>query len=91
MLKHLVTTAPVLHPIDYQSERPVILSVDTSYITVGFILSQIDENGKRCPACYGFIPLHAVHQGYSQSKLELYGLFQALTAWKIYLVGAPNT
>ena len=89
-LKHLVTTAPVLHPIDYQSERPVILSVDTSYIAVGFILSQIDENGKRRPARYGSIPLHAVHQGYSQSKLELYGLFRALTAWKIYLVGAPN-
>jgi hypothetical protein len=31
-----------------------------------------------------------VQQAYSQSKLELYGLFRALTAWTLYLVGAPN-
>ena len=89
-LKQLVTSAPVLRPIDYQSGKPVILSVDTSYIAVGFILSQEDESGKRRPARYGSILLHPVHSNYSQSKLELYGLFRALTAWKIYLVGAPN-
>jgi RNase H-like domain found in reverse transcriptase len=89
-LKILVTSAPILHPIDYKSERPVILSVDTSYIAVGFILSQIDENGKHQPARYGSIPLHPVHQNYSQSKLDLYGLFRALTAWKIHLVGVIN-
>jgi hypothetical protein len=47
VLKQLVTTAPVLRPIDYRSNQPVILSVDTSYIAVGFILSQVDENNKR--------------------------------------------
>ena len=89
-LKEMVKTAPVLQPIDYHSERPVILSVDTSYIAVGFILFQEDDKGKQRPAHYGLIPLHPVHSKYSQSKLELYGLFCALTAWKLYLVGAPN-
>ncbi|RDB24687.1 hypothetical protein Hypma_008178 [Hypsizygus marmoreus] len=49
-LKELVSSAPALRPIDYASDKPVILSVDTSYIAVGFILSQIDENDHRRPA-----------------------------------------
>lgn len=46
-LKDLVSSAPALHVIDYSSEQPVILSVDTSYIAVGFILSQEDDQGRR--------------------------------------------
>jgi RNase H-like domain found in reverse transcriptase len=49
-LKKLVASAPALRPIDYESDLPVFLSVDTSYMAVGFILSQLDENGKRRPA-----------------------------------------
>ena len=89
-LKRMVTTTPVLRAIDYRSENPVILSVDTSMIAVGFILSQEDEQGKRRPARYGSIALHSAQSRYSQSKLELYGLFRALTEWKLYLVGAAK-
>ena len=39
-LKSALLAPPVLCPIDYRSDIPVILSVDTSYIAVGFILSQ---------------------------------------------------
>ena len=42
-LKHLVTSAPALRPIDYKSDKPIILSVDTSKIVVGIILSQEDK------------------------------------------------
>jgi hypothetical protein len=38
-LKQAILTSPALCPIDYTSNSPVILSVDTSYIAVGFILS----------------------------------------------------
>ena len=41
-LKEALLTSPALHPIDYRSDSPVILSVDTSYIAVGYILSQCD-------------------------------------------------
>ncbi|KAA1478918.1 hypothetical protein DENSPDRAFT_758613, partial [Dentipellis sp. KUC8613] len=44
-LKKLVSAAPALKPIDYQSQNPVILSVDSSFIAVGFILSQLDDTG----------------------------------------------
>ena len=87
-LKQLVATAPALRSIDYQSHRPIILSVDSSKIAVGFILSQLDEHGRRRPARYGSIPMGDTESRYSQAKLELYGLFRATKAFTIYLVGA---
>lgn len=89
-LKRLVSSAPALHPIDYTSNRTVILSVDTSFIAVGFILAQIDESGKRRPARYGSIPMNEREARYSQPKLELYGLFRALRAYRIHLIGVQN-
>ena len=39
-LKQALLTSPALRPIDYKSDTPVILSINTSYIAVGYILSQ---------------------------------------------------
>jgi hypothetical protein len=41
-LKEALLQSPALQPIDYHSGTPVILSVDTSQIAVGFLLSQCD-------------------------------------------------
>ena len=68
-LKRAVTSPPALRPIDYASERPVVLSVDSSIIAVGFILSQLDEMGKKRPARYGSIPMNERESRYSQPKL----------------------
>ena len=46
-LKQAVITSPALRLIDYTSSAPVILLVDTSYIAVGFKLSQCDPNDPR--------------------------------------------
>jgi transposase InsO family protein len=86
-LKAKVTSAPCLRPIDYASGRTVILSVDSSDIAVGWILSQINENGKKVPSRYGSITWSTVESRYSQPKLELYGLFRALRAMRLYLIG----
>ena len=48
-LKHYVTTAPVLTSINYTCDRPIVLSVDSSYMGVGMILSQIDTEGRKRP------------------------------------------
>ncbi len=66
------------------------LAVDTSLKAVGFILSQLDENGKRRPARYGSIPLNDRESRYSQPKLELYGLFRALRSWRRFIIGLDN-
>jgi transposase InsO family protein len=89
-LKDLVSSAPALRSIDYSSDKPVYLSVDTSVHGIGMILSQDDENDRRIPARYGSIPLGGFSDRYGQSKLELYGLFRALHKFRAYLSGVKN-
>ena len=63
------------------------MSIDSSNVAVGFVLSQEDENGRRRPARYGSLPFNDREARYSQPKLELYGCFRALRHWRLYLVG----
>jgi hypothetical protein len=46
-LKLALLSAPALRPLDYSSESPVILAVDTSYIAVGFFLCQCDSESPK--------------------------------------------
>ena len=89
-LKTLVSTSPALLPLDYSSDKPIVLSVDTSQTAVGFILSQLDENGKKRPARYGSLPMNEREARYSQPKLELYGLYRALRHWRLHIVGVKK-
>ena len=54
-LKSAVIDSPAICPLDYSSSNEVTLVVDSSNIAVGFILSQVDDNGKRHPARFGSI------------------------------------
>src|SRR6266568_1958539 len=89
-IKKYITEAPALHPIDYKSDNPVILSVDSSRDAAGMILSQIDDNGRKRPARYGSIPMSERESRYSQPKLELFGLYRALRHWQLYIIGVKN-
>lgn len=91
-LKEALINSPALRPIDYTSEAAVILSVDTSYIAIGFLLAQCDvENPKlRYYAKFGSITLNEREARFSQPKLELYGLYRTLRALKIALLGVRN-
>ncbi|TFY56938.1 hypothetical protein EVJ58_g7338 [Rhodofomes roseus] len=89
-LKTAVISAPALRPVDYSTDNPVVLSVDSSKYAVGFILSQYDEAGRKRPARYGSIPMSERESRYSQPKLELYGLYRALRAYQLYLTGVKN-
>lgn len=91
-LKQALLKSPALRPIDYSSPSPVIVSVDTSHIAVGYILSQCDSTNPRLRylARFGSITLNEREARYSQPKLELYGLFRALRALKHYIIGIRN-
>ena len=91
-LKDALVNSPALRPIDYTSGASVILSVDTSYIAVGFLLAQCDlENPKlRYYAKFGSITLNEREARFSQPKLELYGLYRTLRALKLILLGLRN-
>lgn len=92
VLKRDLLNSPALRPIDYESDSPVILSVDTSYIAVGFVLSQRDSTNPkiRFYARFGSITLNEREARFSQAKLEIYGLYRALRTYKIYLIGCRN-
>lgn len=90
MIKQLITSAPALRPINYKSERPIIVSVDSSQEAAGMILSQLDEQERKRPARYGSVPMSERESQYSQPKLELFGLYRALREWRIFIIGAKN-
>ena len=91
-LKKALLNLPALRPIDYSSDSPVILTIDMSSIVVGFYLCQADPKNpqKQYYARFRSIPLNEQEQRFSQPKLELYGLFCMLHAYKIFIVGVRN-
>jgi hypothetical protein len=89
-LKAAILESPALRPIDYESDRPVILAVDSCANGVGYILFQVGENGKRYPSRFGSITFNDRESRYSQAKLELYGLFRALKHTQIFTIGVKK-
>jgi hypothetical protein len=91
-LKEALLTSPALRPIDYLSGAAVILSVDTSYIAVGYILGQCDPSKTKIRyfARFGSITLNDREARFSQPKLELYGLYRSLRALRLQLIGLRN-
>ena len=86
-LKELISTSSALKAIDYESDQPVILAVDSCMNGVGYILLQIGEDGKRYPSRFGSITFNERESRYSQAKLELYGLLRALKQTQLYTIG----
>jgi hypothetical protein len=91
-LKMALITSPALKPIDYGSEAPVILAVDTSYIAVGMFLCQCSSTNpkQRTYSRFGSITLNEREARFSQPKLEIYGLYRALRAYRMWVIGVRN-
>jgi hypothetical protein len=101
-LKKSVTSIPALKTLDYNLAQQVdpdpdkrtsnlgliVLSVDSSIIATGYVLSQYFKDGKH-PILFGSITWNEVESRYSQPKIELYGLFRALKALRYQLWGLP--
>ena len=86
-LKDAIIDSPALRPIDYESDQPVILAVDSCANGAGYILLQMGKDGKRYPSRFGSITFNDRESRYSQAKLELFGLFRALRATQLYTIG----
>lgn len=84
-LKQAIINSPCLQPINYTSNTPVILSV-------GFMLSQQDPNNLKIQyyARFSSFTCNEQEARFSQAKLELYGLFRALCALRLWLIGVRN-
>ncbi len=77
-LKDAIVNSLALISIDYTTNRPIFLSIDSSWCSVGWILSQDCIDRKRHPSRFGSISWNERETNYSQPKVELYGLFCAL-------------
>jgi hypothetical protein len=76
-LKAALLKSPALRAIDYTSSAPIILAIDTSYITIGFHLCQCDVTtlSRHYYNRFCSITLNDRESKYSQPKLEIYGLY----------------
>jgi hypothetical protein len=91
-LKDVLLKSPALRPLDYKSDAPIILSVDTSHIAIGYLLAQCNLTNPRLRyyAKFGSITLNERESRFSQPKLKLYGLYRTLRSLKPLLIGIRN-
>ncbi|KAL2614093.1 hypothetical protein R1flu_025785 [Riccia fluitans] len=87
-LKQALVSSPTLRKIDYQCERPVIVTVDTSPIAIGWKVGQDDDEGCRFATRFGARVLSPRQRDYLQVKRELWGVVTALKMERNYLIGA---
>jgi hypothetical protein len=87
-LKEILKSPPVLRQVEYDSGRPVIVTVDTSPIAIGWAVGQDDTDGKRFAIRFGARILTERQRAYPQVKRELLGALTALKAERNYLIGA---
>lgn len=91
ILKEAVKTAPCLRPIDYHADDcPIVLAVDSSNIGVGWVLFQIGTDERRYLNRYGSINWNDRESRYSQPKLEIYGVWRALRAMRLHVLGVKR-
>jgi hypothetical protein len=88
----VIISSPAIRAIDYNSEQTVYLSVDTSYIAIGYVLAQQmpGSDTKQYPSRFGSMRLNEREANYSQPKLELYGLFRSLHATRLYIISVKK-
>ena len=87
-LKKILKSPLVLKQVEYNSGIPVIVTVDTSPIAIGWTVGQDDEEGNRFAIRFGARILTERQRAYPQVKRELWGALTALKADRNYLIGA---
>lgn len=87
-LKNILRSPSILKQVDYKSNQPVVMMVDTSPIAIGWAVGQDDINGRRFATRFGARILTKRQRAYPQVKRELWGVVTALKAERNYLIGA---
>ena len=87
-MKEILTSEPVIMiPNEHKGYR---VEIDASFIAIGAVLYQQDENEKWRVVSFMSKRLGGAQARYDSGKLELLGLIVTLTYWKHYLMGAPS-
>ena len=73
-----------------QLDQQFEVEVDASGYTIGAVLMQRDEKGKRHPVAYFSNTLNEAEQNFDIYTLELYAIVRALRHWRPFLAGSPH-
>jgi hypothetical protein len=87
-LKEILKLPPILRQVNYECDRPVVVTVDTSPIAIGWAIGQDDVEGQRFVIRLGARILTDRQRRYPQVKRELLGALTAIKADRNYLIGA---
>lgn len=88
MLIDIITSEPVLKCPN--PEKPFELEVDMSVFTIGAILFQQDESGKRQEIGYYSKVLNEMERNYNIWDREFMSVIFRLRNWQHLLVGSPH-
>lgn len=89
-LKELVTTAPVLHIIDYSSSGKLELHTDASAKALGGVLYQ-EVSGKLKPIAFHSRRFKPAEENYSATDHEMLAIIDNLRHFRHYVAGLPLT
>ena len=84
-IKQLLTTAPILALPRF--DRPFILDTDCSTISMGSVLSQLDDDRNESVICYSSKKLTDRQKNYCVTRRELLAIIYYLKYCKHYLLG----
>ena len=82
-LKTALTSAPIL--IYPNMDKPFILTTDASGTALGYILSQLGEDGKEHVIHYGGRSLKEFEKKWSVSEQEMLGVLEGIKFFRVYL------
>ena len=90
-LKEALISAPVLVYPRFGPECEFILETDASYVGLGAVLSQQQEDGRAHPVAYASRSLDPCEKRYGVTELETLGLVWAVRHFRPYLLGHRTT
>jgi hypothetical protein len=88
-LKSLLVDAPVL--MQPRREEPYIIETDASEWAIGYVLSQLGEDGKPHPVAYDGRKLTGAELNYPVHEKELLAIKEALRTWHNYIENGTKT
>jgi len=85
-LKEILKSLPILKQVDYDCDKSIVVTIDTSLIAIGWAISQSDVEGKWFAIRFGARIFIEHQRAYPQVKRELLDALIALKADRNYLM-----
>lgn len=89
VLKSRLMSAPVVAYPDF--DKDFVLKTDTSYVGLGAVLSQLQDDGRLHPLSYASRTLSPVEKNYPVTELRTLAVVWAISHYRAYLCGQDVT